>query len=365
MEAVITLTIFSFITCLFLFKFFIKYARAKHLVDIPNQRKLQKVPTPTSGGVPLFITVIIAGIIGYTINIITWEALFLLVLGFGMMILGFFDDRKELSARKRILIELAISFVAIILGFKIENLHGFLGIYELHIVVQYALSLFIILSFINAFNLIDGIDGLLGSISLINFIVLAVLFYTKGNESFFLLSTIISISLLSFLIFNFYPAKIFMGDSGSLVIGFFTACFSFELINGESVSHLSDLMYLIALVTIPLFDTFRVMMIRLINKASPFHADNNHAHHYLIKFGYNHKKATIYIALSHLLFLLTTIIVYPHWGKDTWVFLVLFVTGFSELITYKKVISHKAQKIKQAFLRRKLVQESNLIQKNI
>ncbi len=314
MEAIITLSVLSFTISFFAFKFFIQYAKAKQLLDLPNERKLQKIPVPTSGGIPLYVSVSLVGVVAYFFHLIDLNLLLLLLLGLGMMILGFVDDRNDISAKKRVLVEVLISLIVTSLGYRVESLHSFLGIHALPEIIQYVLSIFLILAFINAFNLIDGIDGLLGSISLVNFSVFAALFYTQGNESFFLLSVVVVISLCSFLIFNFDPAKIFMGDAGSLVIGFLTACFGFQFLNGKYVEYAYHLTYIIALALIPLFDTFRVIMIRVLHGESPFTADKSHVHHYLIKFGYNHRKATIYIVLVHLIIVVSSNLLYPLWG---------------------------------------------------
>ena len=136
-----------------------------------------------------------------------------------MLLIGIFDDKFSLSVKFRIVIELACAFLVAQSDMRIHNMHGILGIYELPVVLQYSISMFLILAITNAFNLMDGIDGLVGGIAVVNLALMMTAFLMLGEVNWLLIFIPLIISLLFFLKYNWSPAKIFMGDTGSLALG--------------------------------------------------------------------------------------------------------------------------------------------------
>jgi UDP-GlcNAc:undecaprenyl-phosphate/decaprenyl-phosphate GlcNAc-1-phosphate transferase len=194
----------------------IKVANFKKLYDVPDDRKVHKKPIPSLGGVGIFA--------GFIISLLFWGQLeasnylqyyilaFVVVFFFGVK-----DDVMILSPQKKLFGQLLVSAI---LTFKanllLTNMHGFLGIHSLNGTISYILTFFTIVVIMNAYNLIDGIDGLAATISIITASVFAWFFYRNGEGAFAMLGFTFAGSLVAFLIFNFSPAKIFMGDTGSM-----------------------------------------------------------------------------------------------------------------------------------------------------
>jgi UDP-N-acetylmuramyl pentapeptide phosphotransferase/UDP-N-acetylglucosamine-1-phosphate transferase len=361
---IITLLGCFFITKL-LIKQFIKRAYQKDLLDKPNERKLQIKAIPTSGGVPLFVGLLISLVFALMLSLIELNELIIFSFGGVILLLGYIDDRKNLNAKTRFLIEIILGITIAFFDYRIHNFNGFLTIEELPIIWQYIITVFAVVLIVNAFNLIDGVDGLLGGISLINMIVFSFLFLYFNQLALSFFSILIGIGILVFLTFNFNPAKIFMGDAGSLFLGLITTILSIELINSSPQENSLYLMIVFAMIMIPVFDTLRVFFIRMLRKKSPFSADQNHAHHYLIKFGFNHKKVVLFIYLSHILICSLVIITYDYLKNDTLVVLFIATVSLSELITHKKVVLHKLHRLKKILVKKEMLKETPFVQKHL
>jgi UDP-N-acetylmuramyl pentapeptide phosphotransferase/UDP-N-acetylglucosamine-1-phosphate transferase len=177
-------------------------------------------------------------------------------------------------------------------------MHGFLGIYEMPEMFSLLLTYFAVIVIINSFNLIDGIDGLAGSLGVMSLSLFGAYFFFVGIPAYSILAFSLAGSLVAFLIFNFQPAKIFMGDTGSLLIGTVNAILVIKFINvvnTPSVAYPIDAAPAIgfAILMIPLLDTLRVFAIRIVNRRSPFSPDRNHIHHLLLDRGFSHRKITL------------------------------------------------------------------------
>jgi UDP-N-acetylmuramyl pentapeptide phosphotransferase/UDP-N-acetylglucosamine-1-phosphate transferase len=193
--------------------------------------------------------------------------------------------------------------------FRILSLHGFMGIYEIPLYVSIAGSMFFLLGLINAFNLIDGIDGLSAITGVIVASFYSYMFYKLGYFFYLSLSLATIATLLAFLRFNFsLSKKIFMGDTGSLVIGLVLGLLTLKLMSvgddGFSVLsfNIAQLpLFLIAVLFIPLLDTLRVMLLRLTKGVSMFKPDRNHIHHIMVDFGMSHRKASFSIGFVNFI----------------------------------------------------------------
>jgi UDP-N-acetylmuramyl pentapeptide phosphotransferase/UDP-N-acetylglucosamine-1-phosphate transferase len=212
--------------------------------------------------------------------------------------LGLKDDILILSALKKFLGQVAAAAVVIHLaGVRIDSMHGFLGIYDLPDSVSYLLTYMTIIVIVNAFNLIDGIDGLAGSLGILTTAVFGAYFTMANMPAYALLSFSFTGALCAFLVFNYHPAKIFMGDSGSLVLGLLNAILVIKFItvadsNAGSFPITSSVAIGFSILMVPLLDTLRVFSVRIAKGRSPFSADRNHIHHLLLDRGLNHSQVT-------------------------------------------------------------------------
>ncbi|WP_207426489.1 MraY family glycosyltransferase [Pedobacter sp. SYSU D00535] len=276
----------------------------KRLFDAPNEtRKIHKKIIPNLGGLAIF-----SGFL-FSLALCCKTSDFpignqLLASGVILFIIGLKDDIIGVDPLKKFVAQFAAAFIITILGdIRIMDLQGILGVHTLAYPFSIGLSVFTIVGIVNAFNLIDGIDGLAGSLGLIMSIAFFWLFYSAGETGWALLSLSLAGALIGFLIHNVSPARIFMGDSGSLMIGFISAVCGIHLINistdrlidaGVIISSAPALV--VAILIIPMFDTLRVFTIRIVSNESPFKADSNHLHHRLLSVGLNHTKASAVLA---------------------------------------------------------------------
>lgn len=199
-------------------------------------------------------------------------------------------------------------------GYRINSLHGLFGIEHLHPAISYIITIVLIAGVVNAFNLIDGIDGLAGFIAVIGLTTFAFLAYHFGLNTSLLILIAIVLSLLVFLRKNLSRQKIFLGDGGSLFIGFLMVCFGIEIINTAAVNNLpysgNAAILVIAVFLIPVIDSLRVYWSRINNGYSPFKADKSHIHHLFLGLNLPHKKASLAIAsLALLLIVLASILI--------------------------------------------------------
>ena len=293
----------------------IKVANFKKLYDVPDDRKVHKKPIPSLGGVAIFAgfitSLLLFGILDITNQLQYYILAFVVVFFFGIK-----DDIMILSPQKKFFGQL---LVAAILTFKanllLTNMHGFLGIHLLHTSVSYVLSIFTIIVIMNAYNLIDGIDGLAATISIITASVFAWFFYINGEGVYAMLGFTFASSVFAFLIFNYAPAKIFMGDTGSMLCGLVNAILVIHFIETATSSKIMSVTASPALgfgiLIMPLLDTLRVFALRILKGRSPFYPDRNHLHHILLDRGLSHKVITLIIGLSALVFIALTYLALP------------------------------------------------------
>jgi UDP-N-acetylmuramyl pentapeptide phosphotransferase/UDP-N-acetylglucosamine-1-phosphate transferase len=225
---------------------------------------------------------------------------------------GLKDDIVGLSPLIKFVAQFTSAFiVAMVANLRIADLHGIIGVNEMPYYASITLTVFFIVGIVNAFNLIDGIDGLAGSLGVIFSLLYAYMFYRAGEMGWSYLSLSLTGALIGFLFFNVTPAKIFMGDSGSLVLGFVAAVLSIKFMG---VSAKSDIMVgtthitsvaglVVSILIIPIFDTLRVFTLRILRNTSPFTADSNHLHHRLLFLGLSHVQATLVLAVVNVMFI--------------------------------------------------------------
>ncbi|WP_298299022.1 MraY family glycosyltransferase [Hydrotalea sp.] len=316
MEKIIIGGLLSYIITLLAIPAIIQIAKMKKLYDLPDDRKVHATPVPSLGGVGIFAGFLIAFLLlsdlaprGHSFPF--YIAAFVVVFFFGVK-----DDILVITPLKKFLGQLA---VAIILMYKsqllIDNMHGFLNIGIIPPVFSYPLTMFTIIVVMNSFNLIDGVDGLAASIGFITCTLFSLFFYLNNDWLFALMGISMSGALLAFLRFNFAPARIFMGDTGAMLLGLVNAILVIHFIKTAEGSNILPVYAAPAMgfgiLLLPLLDTLRVFGIRIFNKRSPFSADRNHLHHMLLDRGYSHKKITLCLSVVSILFIVLSYAALP------------------------------------------------------
>jgi len=287
-------------------------AKEKKLFDEPDNRKVHKSVIPNLGGLGIFAGFMIAtllcvpkennGLLQYFIAAATV-----------IFFLGLKDDILILSATKKFIGQLIAAAIIMKLGgAQIQHLHGFLGIEKISEVSSVILSLFTIIVITNSFNLIDGVDGLAASLGILTSSIFGVYFFINGEQSFAVISFSLTCSLIGFLIYNFPPAKIFMGDTGSLLVGLINSILVIKFINYSNTPNIpfhieSAPAVGFAILMLPLFDTLRVFGLRILSHRSPFSPDRNHIHHIILDLGFSHRNTTLICFISNCIFIAVAI----------------------------------------------------------
>ena len=284
-------------------------AEAKNLMDVPEERSAHLVRVPNLGGVGIYLGVVM----GITLigAVLDTKSLFLILGGITILFfLGLKDDILILSPRKKFIGQMMAALLLIVFtDTRISGLHGLFGITIMPYIVSVVFTLFVYVLVINAFNLIDGIDGLAGSLALMCAAAFAWLFANFNDVSMVVLGGAVCGAIIPFLFLNFSRRKkMFLGDTGSMILGFILAVMAVRFINasesgaGTLFSNSSPILVL-AILFFPLLDTMRIFIIRIfIHKKSPFIADKNHIHHRFLELGFSHKSTTtIIVTLNTLL----------------------------------------------------------------
>ena len=289
----------------------IRIGGALRMFDQPNERSSAKMAVPTLGGIAIFLSFIVSatiGMDGYILPGLTSVFTAILL----MFFVGMKDDILNISAYKKITAQLVTAAILIFYAnIRFTHLHGFLGIEQLSGFQGVLLTSFVMIVFINAYNLIDGIDGLAAGLSIFAAAIFGGWFFISGHFGYAVLSFALAGALLGFFFYNVYghKNKIFMGDTGSLVLGTILSVIviKFNELNidqSASFSIASAPAVSFAILIYPLFDTIRVILIRILNKRSPFNPDKNHLHHRLLALGFSHKKATYTIIAANIIFII-------------------------------------------------------------
>lgn len=294
----------------------IKIAFFKNLVDKPGKRTSHSDIIPTLGGLGIFIGFILSFMLFSDFRAFTN----LQYLIFAMLIsffLGVKDDIIALAPIKKFLgLFLAVSVLVVFGDIRITSFYGLLGITVIPYWFSVLFSIFTFLTIINAVNLIDGINGLCTSVSIISSLGFGIWFYLAADaisiQLFILVATLLG-SLFAFLRYNLTPAKIFMGDTGSLLLGVILAFLAIEFIelNGKHIGNYkisASPVVAMGFLALPLVDMLKVSMIRIYKGKSPFRPDKQHVHHLLLELGLSHTQATLLLSLFSLLFIILSLL---------------------------------------------------------
>jgi len=299
----------------------IKVAKIKHLVDEPSEdRKVHRKSVPTIGGIMIFAGTILAFCLFFPTSRIgglfdVKDAIhhfqYIIACLFILFFVGTKDDIIGFSPIKKLIAHLLVGAILVFMAdIRITSLQGIFGLEaDLPYVISVMFSIFVYIVVVNSINLIDGVDGLASGVGLIASLAFAAWNFYTGYLPNAILAMSLSGALLGFLVFNFNPAKIFMGDSGSLTIGLIMYVLATGMIEQQDLESLTLAMNVnrpvlaMSILAYPLLDTIRVFTLRAIKGHSPFSADRNHLHHHLLDAGLGHKK-TVFIIYAFSIFII-------------------------------------------------------------
>lgn len=306
----------SFIICFLIIPVIIKYSLEKNLVDIPGRRKIHKKITPSMGGIAIFIGFVVSALIWMEIS--QWKEMrFILIALFIVFFIGVRDDLVPLRPFMKLLGQVMAAAVLITLfDLRLKSFYGLLGIYDIPLIVSYAITLFTIIVITNSFNLIDGLDGLAGTIAGISLLAFGISFYLAGDIVFAVLSFSMLGAVIAFLFFNWEPSEIFMGDTGALVIGMMLAICAIHFIDLQYNLPINNphkfkaaISGAVCFIIIPLADTLRIFILRIIRKQSPFTPDKSHIHHNLMRLGFSHGRSTLILGTTQAIIVVIVVTV--------------------------------------------------------
>jgi len=317
----------------------IRIAHDKGLVADPIARSSHKKSTPIVGGIPIFIGIL------FTTLLLTphdeWKELqFILSAVVIVFMVGTKDDIESLSPLSKIGgLVIAIAILVSRGGVELQGMYGLFGMSNTFPTwACMVISGFTLLVITNAFNLIDGINGLAGTVGSICSITFGIWFFMVGEFYLGVLSMTTAGSLLAFLRFNMTPAKTFMGDTGSLVLGLLLGIMAVKFIDigysGEFPSKYrfdNPIAVAVGILIVPLFDTIRVFTTRALRGQSPLKPDRSHIHHLLIDAGYSHMEGSAILGIFNMLFI--SMVFYLD-GKMSLHYLLGLEVGLALLLTY-------------------------------
>ena len=334
----------------------INFCKKKGLYDHPDARKVHSRNVPRLGGISFVPSMIIASLLFimlYRQNIYlkqmpfsSWSLMFfvslLMVYGVGIV-----DDLIGLGAKTKFSVQTIAAVLIPISGLYINNFYGFLGIYEIPSIVGIPLTVFVIVFACNAINLIDGIDGLSGGLSFMALTGFLSYFMKEESYSYCILIAGLMGVVVAFLYYNIFGKieknqKLFMGDSGSLSLGFILGFLFVKYLmdnSQDSNLHPNALIEAISLLIVPTFDVIRVSLIRLFHKKKIFNADKNHIHHKLMRSGLSQHQTLLCILLLALGYIVLNMLIVPYIGQTATVIVDVVVW-----LAFHFVINHQIRK---------------------
>lgn len=298
------IVIFCLSLCLIYFiqKIYIR----KNITDKITSRSSHISLATRSGGLSVFLTLFIISTYYYLKGYEIYD--FSIIVPISMItIVGLFDDIYNVDFKLKFIFQIIFAKIIIDNGFIIDNLHGVFGLFEIGRILAQLLTILIIVAIINAINFIDGIDGLAISITIL--FIISFEFFALSNTGFYNLSIIIISSLVPLYYFNFKKeSKVFLGDSGSLLLGGIVSVFVVNILSNyyliKPQFDLHKILFVISILFYPIVDIIRIFFLRLLKGKSPFQPDNNHIHHLLLKRTNNHFYTTLVITSISIFFLI-------------------------------------------------------------
>lgn len=311
----------------------VKIALLKNIVDNPDARKLQRTPVPVLGGVAVFFGIVIA--IGCMSAVVDCSSLPVVIMAMmAMLYTGTMDDILNLSPSLRLLIEIIVVLLLIFVGgYCINDFHGLWGVGSLSVWYAVPLTVFAAVGIINAINLMDGVNGLSSGYCIMACIMFGALFHLAGDGAMTILAVVSVGALIPFFLHNVFgkTSKMFIGDGGTLVMGTVMSVFVIAMLQtGSPVTayvgpNVGMVPFVLAVLSVPVFDTLRVMSTRMLKGASPFRPDKTHLHHMFIDLGCSHVATTLAILTLNIS------VVLCWWGLE--------VAGFSTDVQLYAVVA--------------------------
>ena len=335
----------AFVVAMIVMPPLIKFIHRFKLFDHPDLRKEHTTPIPTMGGIAsgLGMCMGVALWFRFTGDIFTIAFFSSIAV---LMAVGIMDDLRNTPARYKFAMQIAVALLIAFSGVRITSFNGMLGIHELPVTAQYTFTVIAIAGITNAFNLIDGIDGLAGGLGFMSLVILGLFLTISGDGNNAIVAFALGGGLLGFLYYNFNPARIFMGDTGSLVLGFVVSVLCIRLIQLNTVgptpvsNHAP--IFALSIVAIPVFDTLRVFALRIWEGRSPFDPDKNHIHHVLTNNGWSHSFTSKIICGVH-----AVVLVAGYFLKDVpqlaGFFILLGMMLFMVFVFQKMKVPHKTR----------------------
>lgn len=294
-------------------------AKKKGLVDIPNSRKLQKTPIPVMGGVVVFFGVAMGLLAGYTVGGflgVEFRTLMMPILAAMviMLYIGAMDDIIGLSPKVRFLVEvLTILGLIYASGSCVDSLHGMWGIYGFSWWIAVPITVLAAVGIINSINMIDGINGLCSTLCMTVCALYGLVFVRAADIASAILAFSTASALVPFILHNVFGlrSRMYIGDAGTLMMGLLVAWFTICVLRGDSpipyyatAEGVNMIAFTLAVLCVPVFDTLRVMLMRIMRKRSPFLSDRTHLHHIFVSVGMSHLFTTLCELLISMLVIL-------------------------------------------------------------
>jgi UDP-GlcNAc:undecaprenyl-phosphate/decaprenyl-phosphate GlcNAc-1-phosphate transferase len=293
------------------FPVLIKILKQWKVYDSPGDHKIHYDFIPSLGGVAILLGALFTLLMSLSLK--DWiDAKYFFISLALMFFIGLRDDILALTPKQKLYSQFLPIFLLVFLDqVTLRSTYGIIDLPFVPLWLIWILSVLTLVILTNAYNLIDGLDGLAGTVGIISLSFFGLWFYSVGKTPIGLVAMTFAGSLLAFLFFNWQPSKIFMGDTGALMIGFLLSFmaiefinFNYELPNGHPAKFQASISTALAVVIIPVFDTLRVIILRLRKLQSPFKADRNHLHHQFLNLGFSHANSVLMIGGINLLFIL-------------------------------------------------------------
>ena len=322
------------------FPYVLRFARKHQLVDNPNARKLQRVPVPVIGGTAVFMGILAAMVVAIFVFDFhfLWVGLATMAV---MWMIGTWDDIKDIPALFRFVVEMFLMWAMISISKTgIDDFHGLWGLGELSLYLSLPLSIIAGVGIINALNLMDGVDGYCSGFGIVSSILFGMFFFHSGDPAMGCFSLICAGSLIPFFLHNVFgsSSKMFIGDGGSLMIGAALTIIVFNILSKDSScvdfadQGMGLIPFTLAVLSIPVFDTLRVMSARVMRGMSPFHPDKTHLHHLFIEMGFSHVGTSFTIILVDLLIVVIWFVSYLLGASIDWQFYIVLIASI--LVTF-------------------------------
>lgn len=339
------MSVLSLSVTTFVYPFVLRYARRHNIVDNPDARKLHRMPVPVMGGVAVYAGILMGCLAMFFLvprASISWSIMAITI----MMLMGVWDDIKDLSAVLRLFVQFGI--VGAYMGFTgyyISDLFGLLGIHEISPWIGIPLSLLLGVGTINAINLIDGVDGYSSGYSVMACVSFASIFIAVNQSVWSCLAVIVASALIPFFFHNVFgvKTKMFIGDGGTMMLGFLMTIFELGTLSLHRGAYLETrgigvIAVTLAILCIPIFDILRVMTARMVRGRSPFRPDKSHLHHLFIDMGFSHLGAAIFILSMNFTVMLVWLLMWLNGASINTQTLVVVLMGVSVTFGFYKLM---------------------------